>query len=204
MTEIDLSDPINQTRLDAELQVWKQIVEVQMHFNDISIRIRSFLITILLAIFGAAGFVLHQGIMLVHIFNLSISPLPFLFLAGYLAIFLLYFMDRYWYHQLLKGSVDAAIPLSNKYKDLVVGIDLGEQITNASSLRINDHWWLKTLKRFKILTQISDTQGEQLVSSNAKLEVFYKSALAVMIGCVLLSAIGGVYVDGTWWPLSLL
>ncbi len=42
--------------------IWKTVVEVQMHFNDICMRIRSMFITILLALFASIGFLLNKGL----------------------------------------------------------------------------------------------------------------------------------------------
>ena len=42
------------------IDIWKTIVDVQRHFNDICMRIRSMFVTILLATFAAIGFMLNK------------------------------------------------------------------------------------------------------------------------------------------------
>ena len=41
------------------IDVWKEVVDVQQHFNDVSMRIRGMFVTILLALFAAMGFLLR-------------------------------------------------------------------------------------------------------------------------------------------------
>jgi hypothetical protein len=43
-------------RAKQVIEVWKTVVDVQQHFNDIGMRIRSMFVTILLALFASVGF----------------------------------------------------------------------------------------------------------------------------------------------------
>lgn len=199
---IDLTKPEEQVKLTAAIAVWERIVQVQMHFNDISLRIRNFLITVILATLGAAGFSLHNGIKLFTIGEFSVSPLPFLFAAAWLAIFLLYFMDRDWYHRLLKGAVDASIPISDRYGQLIPGLSLGEKISAASKLRIHDRWWLRLARRVRLISTVDGDRTDPMVPSIGKLEFFYRSALTMMALSACMSLFGGVYVNETWWLLA--
>src|ERR1700761_1590127 len=55
-------EPMNLTdeRKGQIIDVWKAIVEVQQHFNDIEMRIRSMFVTIVLALFASMGFLLDK------------------------------------------------------------------------------------------------------------------------------------------------
>ena len=58
------------------IEIWKTIVDVQRHFNDISMRIRGMFVTILLAIFAAIGFLLKKELKLeVVIFDVQFATL---------------------------------------------------------------------------------------------------------------------------------
>ena len=84
------------------IEVWKTIVGVQQHFNDISMRIRSMFVTILLALFASIGFLVEKNLSLeIWVFNIRFSTLIPLF--GIIGTYLFYFIDRYWYHRLLVG-----------------------------------------------------------------------------------------------------
>lgn len=197
--KIDLTDEAERAKLQSTIAVWERIVQVQMHFNDISLRIRNFLVTVILATFGAAGFILHYDVKLFAVEGVSFSPLPLLFIASWVAIYLLYFMDRDWYHRLLKGAVEAAIPVEEKYRDLIPGLSLGTEISKASKLRVKDRKMLSFARITRLVSTFDHSEDEVSVPSNGKLEFFYGTALRVMLIAALVSLIGGVYVDGEWW-----
>lgn len=43
------------------LEAWKQCVDVQMHFNDMEMRIRSFAVTVMTAVSGAIGYLIKEN-----------------------------------------------------------------------------------------------------------------------------------------------
>ncbi len=90
------------------IDIWKTIVGVQQHFNDIEMRIRAMFVTIILALFASVGFLMDKKLsFVVWVFNVQFATLvP---LIGVLGACLFYFMDRYWYHRLLLGAVNHAI-----------------------------------------------------------------------------------------------
>ena len=89
------------------IEAWKTVVGVQKHFNDISMRIHSMFITILLALFASIGFLIDKKLGL-EIFHLNVQYSTLVPIFGILGTFLFYFIDRYWYHRLLVGSVKHA------------------------------------------------------------------------------------------------
>lgn len=81
------------------IDIWKTIVEVQQHFNDIGMKIRGLFITIVVAVAGAQGFLIEKRL------SISLGPVVILFatflpIIGIVATYLFYFIDRYWYHRL--------------------------------------------------------------------------------------------------------
>ncbi len=85
------------TRQQLLVEAWKKTVEVQQHFNDIEIRIRSFAISFLGVVLGAAA-VAHQQ----AASSLLAAALAFVGLIGWVGF---YMMDGLWYHRLLYGAV---------------------------------------------------------------------------------------------------
>jgi hypothetical protein len=113
------------------IEIWKTIVEVQQHFNDIGMKIRGLFITIVVAIAAAQGFLLEKRL------SVSIGPLQILYatimpLIGAVATYLFYFMDRFWYHRLLQGAVSQAKFLEDKYKDELPELSLGAEISKIA------------------------------------------------------------------------
>jgi hypothetical protein len=82
------------------VEAWKQTIAVQMHFNDIAIKIRTFALTLIAAILTAQSFA-----------NVKIVWLPIAAALGCWLAF--YLMDRWWYHYLLLGAVTHGTDLEN-------------------------------------------------------------------------------------------
>src|SRR5436305_1640039 len=98
------------------IDVWKAIVDVQMHFNDIEMRIRSVFITLVLALGASIGFMADKKLAIV-VGSVTIFFVILLSLLGVIAAYLFYFIDRHWYHRLLVGAVKHAIEIEKKYAD---------------------------------------------------------------------------------------
>lgn len=120
--------------LELEVDVWKKIVDVQQHFNDIEMRIRNYALTLLLAVLGAASISLRERTT-VQVFGVEVA-LALLLLAGGIVVWLLfYFMDEWWYHRLLLGAVSVGKTIEDRLKDMIPGIALTEAIGRASPFR---------------------------------------------------------------------
>jgi low temperature requirement protein LtrA len=61
---LNLEMRMGDKRAKQVIDVWKAIVSVQQHFNDIEMRIRSIFITVLLALFASIGFLLDKHLSL--------------------------------------------------------------------------------------------------------------------------------------------
>ena len=84
------------------IEIWKTIVDVQRHFNDICMRIRGMFVTILLAVFAAVGFMLNKELKLeVDRFDVQFAMLVPLY--GVFITYLFYFIDR---HCIIDSSSD--------------------------------------------------------------------------------------------------
>lgn len=60
----DLASQVKPDRDDTlayAVDVWKKVVDVQQHFNDIELRIRNFALTLFAAVVGAGGLALQNG-----------------------------------------------------------------------------------------------------------------------------------------------
>ncbi|MEE2652325.1 MAG: hypothetical protein VYE54_06360 [Pseudomonadota bacterium] len=125
---------INETQFKA----WEKTVDVQMHFNDLCLRLRSYGISILGVLLGAAAIAYrYAGIVEVYCFKIHTSAI---FLVISIIVWLaFYIMDRFWYHELLRGAVQHGRRLEVALKDAVPDIGLAQSIRNAShsSLNIN-------------------------------------------------------------------
>ncbi len=87
------------------MDAWKQTVQVQMHFNEVEIKIRGLLITLLTAVIAGVGITIKEKLF-IFLFSYKISIALFLLLFSIILIIAFYFMERFWYHRLLYGAVN--------------------------------------------------------------------------------------------------
>jgi hypothetical protein len=184
---------LNDRRLRDErakqvIDVWKTIVGVQMHFNEIGMKIRGLFVTILLALFASIGFLLDKDL------PLSLGPLNIQFAVlvpffGILGTLLFYLMDRYWFHRLLKGAVMHAIKIEDKYRAVLPELALSDEIGKESFFKPAG----VALWASKIFVRHDRFKKEGNLHSDGKLELFYKSMIAALIlATALLGLFGGV------------
>lgn len=173
---------------ERALEIWKTVIEVQKHFNDIGMRIRSMFVTILLGFFAAMGFLIDRNLTLEY-GGVSIQYAIIVAVIGIYAAWLFYFIDRYWYHRLLVGSVNHAVTIEKKFRDTIPELALSEAIGEVSPYEPKwpISWWACLIVRHK---KYRDT-GK--LHSDGKIELFYKSVMSVMVIAILvLSLTGGI------------
>jgi hypothetical protein len=185
-------------RAKQVIDVWKTVVGVQMHFNEIGMRIRGLFVTILLALFASIGFLLDKELSL-PIWRLNIQFTVLVPLFGVFATMLFYLMDRYWFHRLLKGSVNHAIHIERKYKDTLPELSLSDEIGKESFFAPTGFLWLAA----KCFVWDEKFRKNGMLHSDGKLAIFYKSMIAVLIVIfVLLIFLGGITLDKKGPPIA--
>lgn len=127
------------------IDIWKQIVDVQMHFNDMLMRTRNYALTLLLASLGAAGVALERAPSIAgsgwSVAGLSLASI--LLLSGIVGLFAFYFLDRFYYHPLLVASVAKATELEQWIFATNPSIDLTATISNFSRVvAIKEKHWV--------------------------------------------------------------
>ena len=171
------------------IDIWKTIVGVQRHFNDISMRIRGMFVTILLATFAAIGFLLNKELNL-EVGNFYVQFATVVPLYGVFITSLFYFIDRYWYHRLLVGSVKHAITIEKKYSRELPELSLSETIGIESPYEPG--WFVRCLAR-AVLVRHDKFRETGKLHSIGKIEFFYKSVMAVLLlTAILVGLLGGV------------
>jgi phosphoglycolate phosphatase-like HAD superfamily hydrolase len=123
--------PAEEQELQHALEGWKTTVEVQKHFNDLEMTVRNFAITVTGALIASMSFTYQFGLNS-KIFGVEFPAGTSLMVAAIFAWLGFYFMDRYWYHVLLKGAVDHAGKIETQYGDRLPAITLGTTISKAS------------------------------------------------------------------------
>ncbi|MCZ6820977.1 MAG: hypothetical protein O7G31_16030 [Calditrichaeota bacterium] len=122
-------------RLSLVVEIWKKTVEVQQHFNDIELRIRNIAVTVLVGAFGAVAFSMKEALTITF-FGIEVLAGKLIIIAALIAWLAFYFMDRFWYHRLLKGAVNLGIKIEKANRHLLPEIDLSSEIAQTSPVDV--------------------------------------------------------------------
>ncbi|QQS11029.1 MAG: HAD family hydrolase [Rhodospirillales bacterium] len=124
------------TNIATYVDIWKKVVDVQQHFNDIEIRIRTLAVTTLTAILGAAGYAQKESIGFA-MFGAWLNASSVILIVGFLVWMVFYLMDRFWYHRLLYGAVANGGKLEKAIQRVIPEMGLGEEIGRQSPVTVN-------------------------------------------------------------------
>lgn len=168
--------------MDAEkrksiIEIWKTVVDVQKHFNDIAMRIRGLFITIVLALAAAQGFLMEKKLSFelgeVKILYANLIPI-----LGVVGTYLFYFMDKYWYHRLLVGSVKQGIFIEKKYAKELPELGLSAKIGEESPVSLQN--WLAKIVANLVVSD-PEFKKSKIIRSDGKIELFYKSIVLLFL-----------------------
>jgi hypothetical protein len=175
------------------IEIWKTIIGVQMHFNDIEMRIRSIFITLVLALCASVGFLTDKKPALI-IDGITVFFVIFVPLLGIIATYLFYFIDRHWYHRLLVGAVKHAIDIEKKHVGDIPELSLSDAIGRESPVPVKN-----PITRLVAALVVSDARykRDHVFHSDAKIEFFYKS-IVLLFSLIFLAVLffGGVLFGG--------
>jgi hypothetical protein len=165
----------------GQIEIWKKIVDVQQHFNDLELRVRNFALIVTGAFLGLGGYAIKDGGM-IDAFGIEMSLAGVVVLSAIIPLAAFYFMDRLWYHRLLDGAVKAGIEAESAIKALGYKVDLGSKISEMSPFT----FWLTSQK----------------IHSKTKMDIFYAMLFA---GLLIVSAcLGfGIRPQGSSTPPEL-
>lgn len=121
-------------KLQIKLEIWKKIIDVQMHFNELEMKIRNFAILLLSALIGAAALALKENITFTS-WGLSLTSL--LLFTSSLFCMIFFCADLFWYHRLLKGAVIQGIAVEKSITDDgFPEVNLSTAIGNSSKMQV--------------------------------------------------------------------
>ena len=156
----------DEDRVKHYIELWKQTVAVQQHFNDIEWRIRQLALTALTFALGAAAVAARERTSVV-IFGINFQLSSTLLMFGLVLWGSFYFVDQVWYHRLLIGAVRHGEELERAIQRHIPEAGLTQAITKASPYQVRIGWGSRSYT-----TQIHST---------IKLRMFY------LIGAVTLA-----------------
>lgn len=113
------------------VEMWKQSIDVQKHFNDIELRVRSLALTLLTFALGGATLAVKEG-RVTTILGMHLQLGSIVLVAGLISWLAFYFMDQVWYHRLLVGAVKHAEDIEDILRGEFPGIALTHTISANS------------------------------------------------------------------------
>jgi len=153
----------SETKAKTVLETWKQTIAVQQHFNDLELRIRNYAVTVLVAVIATTVAFL-RGRTDVQIAGWRLPAASLVLVGGLIAWVAFYFMDRFWYHMLLYGSVGHGRFIERRWEPYAPELGLTEAISRASPLQV----------------------GPFTIHSTRKIDLFY-GTVAVALGLLILA-----------------
>ncbi|AGK76783.1 hypothetical protein AB0407_12555 [Streptomyces microflavus] len=145
---------MDDARISHYLEMWKQTIAVQQHFNDIEWRIRGLALTALTFALGAAAVAAREK-STIQLFDWRIQLSSSLLSIGLILWLAFYFVDQIWYHRLLIGAVKHGEALEVTLREKLPEAGLTHAISANSPYPVN----------FKV--------GVITIGSSAKMRIFY-------------------------------
>lgn len=122
MTEEESSElkevSVEETKLI--LEEWKTVIQTQMHFNDMLMKMRTTGVSIVLAVFGAAAYSLQYERLFLTFNDYSVHASVFIIAFGLGMLAGVFCLDYFYYYKMLLGAVNRGYEIDKFYKDKLV------------------------------------------------------------------------------------
>ena len=99
------------------LEEWKTVIQTQMHFNDMIMKMRTTAVSVVLAVFGAAAYSLQYDKLILTICNYSFHASVLVIAFGLGMLMGVFGLDYFYYHKMLLGAVERGYEIDEAYKD---------------------------------------------------------------------------------------
>jgi hypothetical protein len=122
---------VTEDERDCYLEMWKETIGVQKHFNDIEMRIRGLALTVLTFVLGGAAVAVRYGTT-VKLYGFKLQLGALILALGVLLWMTFYMVDQVWYHRLLMGAVIHGQELEDELRKVLPVAGLTHQISKSS------------------------------------------------------------------------
>lgn len=128
-------EPDEELTVKDYVKIWDRVIQVQQHFNDLCLRIRTFSVAVLGGLLTAGAFAVKDGLS-INIWWFEVpAALPILGIA-FVAWAAFYMMDYYWYHQLLLGAVLHGDEIEKRHGTTLPELGLTQSISAQSTVTL--------------------------------------------------------------------
>lgn len=99
------------------LEEWKTVIQTQMHFNDMIMKMRTTAVSIVLAVFGAAAYSLQYEELILTLCNYSFHASVLVIAFGLGMLIGVFVLDYFYYYKMLCGAVKRGKEIDEAFKD---------------------------------------------------------------------------------------
>lgn len=153
------------------VDIWKKVIDVQQHFNDIELKIRQYCLTSFTLILTGIGYIeiakfnatSNKLPFLIKLFNIDIPIELMLIIVGILIINIFKNMEVNWYHVFLKSAVKQGEDIENRWSDSYPELFLTNSISQGSQKHVE-----YTNFSFKIIDRIISETNDILIKFGIK------------------------------------
>lgn len=103
-------------KLKHDLELYKMALDSQMHFNELLIKMRTTVISIILAVFGAATISLKDLTLYAQILGRKVHISIVILVIGLIFLACQWLIDFFYYYKLLLGSVKFTEKIDKNYE----------------------------------------------------------------------------------------
>jgi hypothetical protein len=176
------------------LEEWKTVIQTQMHFNEMLMKMRTAAVTIALAFFGAAAVSLQYDKMFLTIGSLQFHAGVLIIALGLGMLAGVFCLDYYYYFRMLLGAVGRGYEIDEAYKDKIPGYkvfgmtsmirdsvgDNDEKNKKNGRSRRHLHIFGKTLT-IRDSVSSKDEKNKRSIRSRWLIRIFYGTIVALGI-----------------------
>jgi len=99
------------------LEEWKTVIQTQMHFNELLMKMRTTAVSIVLAVFGAAAYSLQYERLFLRVNDYSFHASVFIIASGLGMLAGVFGLDYFYYYKMLLGAVKRGDEIDEAYKN---------------------------------------------------------------------------------------
>jgi hypothetical protein len=128
---------------EAMIKLWEKTIDVQMHFNELQMKVRNFSILLISSLVGVGGVAMKEHLFIATPFLSIDASLPLATVLFGIAAFVwaaFFFMDHYWYFPLLKGAVNHGRLIEDTMSPTLPTMGLTNAIGRASPILVT--FWM--------------------------------------------------------------
>jgi len=136
------------------LEEWKIVVKTQMHFNEMIMKIRAGVVSVVYAVFGAAAYTLQFQELWTEFEGIKLHPSFALVVVGIFILIGIFHLDYNYYYRMLLGATKRADEIAEEFKNFKgrkyfsLSINIRESISGkkgASKRIVKLFYWLPIL-----------------------------------------------------------